>query len=268
MYLAPDKFSTTLKMRIQALFFLLFIFAVSCKKEEEVQEPPRDVGEQALEDNNTLLDYFQSHTYNYEDFENNSLTPETTLLLDTLTTENDHKTPLIDLVQERKVDVFTVDGDKVEHTLYYLVARQGVGNQPSAVDSTFVAYEGSLLNGTVFDQRKNPIWFDLLQSIRGFREGMTALRAGTYTVNDDNTVNFDNFGQGVLFIPSGMGYFSTAQANIPAYSPLIFKVSLYAMTESDHDQDGVLTKEEYDNDNDGLPDDSDEDGIPDYLDKD
>ena len=30
----------------------------------------------------------------------------------------------------------------------------------------------------------------------------------------------------------------------------------------------VLTKDEYDNDGDGEPDDTDGDGIPDYLDKD
>ena len=40
------------------------------------------------------------------------------------------------------------------------------------------------------------------------------------------------------------------------------------MNESDHDFDGILTKNEYDSDNDGIPDDSDEDGVPDYLDND
>lgn len=255
-------------MRTQALFFLIIILGISCKEDEVAQVPPRDVGEQAIEDNETLLNYLQSHTYNYEDFEDNSPTVDPLLILDSLTSENNHKIPLIDLVQERKVDVYTVNGNVVEHTLYFIVARQGKGSQPASVDSTFVAYEGSLLNGTVFDQRKNPIWFDLLQSIRGFREGITEFKPGTYSVNEDNTVNFDNFGQGVLFIPSGMGYFSTTQAKIPAYSPLIFKISLYATTESDHDQDGILTKDEYDNDNDGLPDDSDEDGVPDYLDQD
>ena len=97
---------------------------------------------------------------------------------------------------------------------------------------------------------------------------MTALKAGTYTINTDNTVNYKDFGQGVFFIPSGMGYFSSTQGSIPAYSPLVFKVSLYTMNESDHDFDGILTKNEYDNDNDGIPDDSDEDGVPDYLDND
>jgi hypothetical protein len=36
----------------------------------------------------------------------------------------------------------------------------------------------------------------------------------------------------------------------------------------DDDGDGVLTKDEYDTDDNGIPDDSDGDGIPDYLDND
>ena len=86
------------------------------------------------------------------------------------------------------------------------------------------------------------------------------------------------------------------------YSPLIFKISLFTINESDHDfdgilsknedidkdgdplnddsngnsipdmydndddGDGILTKNEYDQNKDGIPDDSDSDLIPDYLD--
>jgi FKBP-type peptidyl-prolyl cis-trans isomerase len=256
-----------MKLLIPISFILLVVLA-SCKKDEETQEPIRDVTEQAAADKDALLEFLQSHTYNYEDFEVDNPAATIAIEIDTLTDANSDKTPLIDWVQERQINVYTNDGNVIPHTLYYLVARQGVGAQPAVVDSTYVAYEGSLLNGTVFDQRQSPIWFDLLQSIRGFREGVTAFKSGTYTVNEDNTVNFKNYGQGVIFIPSGMGYFSSTQAKIPAYSPLVFKISLFITKESDHDQDGILTKNEFDNNNDGTPDDTDEDGIPDYLDQD
>ena len=36
----------------------------------------------------------------------------------------------------------------------------------------------------------------------------------------------------------------------------------------DDDNDGILTKDEYDQNGDNVPDDSDNDGIPDYLDSD
>ena len=256
-------------MRKKALILFLFIVVASCKKEEKlVSEPTRDVGEQAIVDNNAIIDYLRTHTYNYEVFQENNLPDYTSIKIDSISADNQEKIPLIDLVEKRQIDVRTIEGNVVPHTLYYLVTREGSGAHPAAVESTFVVYEGSLINGTVFDQIQTPIWFDLLRSIRGFREGMTVLKAGTYTVNTDNTVNYKDFGQGVFFIPSGMGYFSSSQGNIPAYSPLIFKVSLYTMNESDHDFDGILTKNEYDNDNDGIPDDSDEDGVPDYLDND
>lgn len=256
-------------MRKKALILFLFIVIASCKKEEQLErEPPRDVGEQAIADDNAIIDYLRTHTYNYEVFQENSLTFSTPIEIDSISADNQEKTPLIDLVEKRQIDIRTIEGNDVPHTLYYLVTREGSGAQPAAVDSTFVVYEGSLLNGTVFDQIQTPIWFDLLRSIRGFREGMTALKAGTYTINTDNTVNYKDFGQGVFFIPSGMGYFSSTQGSIPAYSPLVFKVSLYTMNESDHDFDGILTKNEYDSDNDGIPDDTDEDGVPDYLDND
>ena len=255
-------------MRKKALISFLFIVVVaSCNKEEQLErEPQRDVGEQSTIDDNAIIDYLRTHTFNYEVFQENNLPSYTTIEIDSIRSDNQEKIPLIDLVEKRQIDVRTIEGNHVLHTLYYLVTREGSGAKPSAVDSTFVVYEGSLLNGTVFDQIQNPVWFDLLRSIRGFREGMTVLKSGTYTVNTDNTVNYKDFGQGVFFIPSGMGYFSSAQGSIPPYSPLIFKVSLYTMNESDHDFDGILTKNEYDNDDDGIPDDSDGDGVPDYLD--
>ena len=74
----------------------------------------------------------------------------------------------------------------MNHNLYYLIAREGIGKSPASVDSTFQSYEGSLLNGNVFDSNKNSIWFDLTQVVRGFREGMPNFKAGTYDVNEDN----------------------------------------------------------------------------------
>ena len=48
----------------------------------------------------------------------------------------------------------------------------------------------------------------------------------------------------------------TDEDNIPNYR------------DSDDDGDGVLTKDEYDENDDGIVDDTDGDGIPDYLDND
>jgi len=245
--------------------FTLAILTSACKKEDEVVQQ-RDVQEQAIEDNQTLEAYLETHFYNYKDFENPDF--KGAIVFDSISTENISKTPLIDQVKKKIISVQTSGGDFINHTLYYLVAREGIGQSPSAVDSTYLSYEGLLTDDLVFDSSKTPVWFDLTQVVRGFREAMPNFKAGAYNVNDDNTIEFYGFGQGAFFIPSGLGYFSRSAGSIPAYSPLIFKVNLYVINPTDHDGDGIPSAEEYDNDGDGGPDDTDGDGTPDYLDAD
>ena len=247
-------------------FILLFsILIISCKKEEQV-ELPRDILEQAIVDDQILEDYLSTHFYNYEDFVD--LSYDESITIDTISDENISKIPLISQVKKNSIRVKTSNGSFVNHDLYYLVAREGIGQSPSSVDSTYLSYEGSLLNGNVFDQSTSPVWFDLTQVVRGFREAMPAFKSGTYQVNNDNTVEFESFGQGAMFLPSGLGYFSSPAGSIPAYSPLVFKINLYTFNESDHDGDGIPTSQEFDADGDGIADDTDEDGLNDYLDTD
>jgi hypothetical protein len=248
------------------IFILLFsILIISCKKEEQV-ELPRDILEQAIVDDQILEDYLSTHFYNYEDFVD--LSYDESITIDTISDENISKIPLISQVKKNSIRVKTSNGSFVNHDLYYLVAREGIGQSPSSVDSTYLSYEGSLLNGNVFDQSTSPVWFDLTQVVRGFREAMPAFKSGTYQVNNDNTVEFESFGQGAMFLPSGLGYFSSPAGSIPAYSPLVFKINLYTFNESDHDGDGIPTSQEFDADGDGIADDTDEDGLNDYLDTD
>ena len=247
-------------------FILLFsILIISCKKEEQV-ELPRDIAEQAVADDQILEDYLSTHFYNYEDFEDLSF--DNPITIDTISGENSSKIPLINQVNKNSIRVKILNGSFVNHDLYYLVAREGIGQSPSSVDSTYLSYEGSLLNGNVFDKSTSPVWFDLTQVVRGFREAMPAFKSGTYQVNKDNTVDFELFGQGAMFLPSGLGYFSNPAGSIPAYSPLIFKIKLYTFNESDHDGDGIPTFQEFDVDGDGIADDTDGDGLNDYLDTD
>jgi hypothetical protein len=250
------------KFFISIISFSLGFF--SCKKEDTVV-PIRDVAEQAIEDNQNIEDFLAAHFYNYDDFLDLDSNPE--LTFDSLIGENASKTPLKDQVLKKVIRVKKSDSTFVNHTLYYLIAREGEGIHPASVDSTYLAYEGRLLDGTVFDFSRTPVWFDLTQVVRGFREGMPGLKGGTFEVAEDNTVTFRNYGQGAIFIPSGLGYFNTSTGSIPSYSPLIFKINLYLVKQTDHDGDGILTADEFDQDGDGIADDTDGDGIYDYLDK-
>ena len=244
------------------IIFLLLI--ISCKKEDEL-ELPRDYGEQAIIDEKLIEDFLSSHFYNYEEFQNLNLKPE--IIFDSISDENINKIPLIDQVNKKIVRV-SISEELYEIPIYTLVAKEGIGESPSPVDSIYLKYEGLLLDKSKFDQSYTPIWFDLTSVVRGFREGVTALRPGNFLIDQNNLPNFENYGKGVIFLPSGLGYFSSSAGSIPTYSPLIFKIDLYLVKRTDHDGDGILSSNEYDNNGDGIPDDSDQDNIPDYLDSD
>lgn len=290
--------------RFTFVFLFLLILGYSCNKDQAESVEIRDVQTQFLEDEQTLLTYLETHFYNYEDFEADPSNYSLRISIDTLSGENSNKTPLVDQVAIKSVEVNNADGDVINHDLYYLIVREGKGERPSEVDSTYVRYKGALLDGTVFDQQELPVWFDLPQVVPGFRKGISELRSGSFSENPDGTFDFYDYGQGVLFIPSGLAYYANAQPGIPAYSPLIFSLSLFTLKASDHDGDGVfskdedidgdgnpfnddtdgdgtadmydadddgdgvLTRDELDFDENGIPGDSDSDGIPNYLDSD
>ena len=263
-----------MKITSFAPIILLFIFVLSfnaCKKDDEVDEVElRDYTEQELTDEQLLLAFLQTHTYNYEDFPPAN-EEHVAIIIDSLAGDLANKTPLIDLVQSIEVPVNTANDIVVNHTLYHLVARQGdrLESKPSIVDSVYLSYTGKLLDGTQFDQMINPIWFDNTRVIRGFSYGLQNFAPGTFEQSQNGTINFSGYGQGLIFMPSGLGYFASSQGQIPAYSPLMFEVSVYTTNQSDHDGDGILSINE-DPDGDGNPynDDTDQDGTPNFLDSD
>ena len=262
--------------------FLVF----SCDKDDDTPEPipPRDRGEQAIEDDQALIEYLSTHFYNYEEFENPSEDFDYVVRFDTISGDNASKTPII---ESEKLLTKTVNHQGVDQQLYVLVEREGEGQKPSYADSTFVTYQGQLLNESVFDSNlKTPLWFSLTPYyarqangsvsavggiIKGFQQGLIEFKAATgYEVKPDNTIEWTNdFGVGAIFIPSGLGYFNSPQGKIPAYSPIIFSVNLYRVNEADHDRDGVPSiMEDLDGDGSLINDDTDGDGLPNFSDPD
>ena len=177
----------------------------------------------------------------------------------------------------------------ITYKLYYLVLREGVGQSPTNVDGVLTAYNGVYLAhetvanvktfyATPFEEVKNPQQFlNLFSTITAWGETFPQFKTGTYTANTDGTVTYKDFGAGVMFIPSGLGYYSAGNGSIPSYSPLVFSFKLYEITRLDSDGDGILNYQE-DLNGDGYmrilakgvvnPDDTDGDGIPDFLDVD
>tara|TARA_R110001583_G_scaffold145096_1_gene297067 strand:- start:1018 stop:1467 length:450 start_codon:yes stop_codon:yes gene_type:complete len=96
--------------------------------------------------------------------------------------------------------------------LYYVISKQGDGVAPTSNSNVTVNYKGYFLNGSVFDQSSSSgISFNLQGVIKGWTEGITYFNEG---------------GEGILLIPSQLGYGSNYYNGIPGGSVLIFDIKL------------------------------------------
>ncbi|WP_163559226.1 FKBP-type peptidyl-prolyl cis-trans isomerase [Halomonas sp. NO4] len=98
--------------------------------------------------------------------------------------------------------------------LQYEVLESGDGASPEASSTVEVHYEGSLVDGTVFDSsldRGEPITFRVNQVIEGWQEALTMMQVG------------DTW---KLFIPAELGYGAQGQGPIGPNETLIFEVEL------------------------------------------
>ncbi len=258
-------------MKIKNYVFLILVLIIgfySCGNDDDgiVTIPPRDRAEQYLIDIDSIEEFLSTHFYNYEEFQLDPNSSTFEIQFDTIDGLNADKTPLIDQVDYKMV----TDAEDVEYKLYYLKVREGLGEKPTFGDSTYVTYKGILIDQNVFDSSPSPVWFTLPNVVQGFREGIIEFNGSTgFSDNGDGTFTYENFGIGAIFIPSGLGYFSSPISGTNAYDSLIFKFHVLGVNEADQDNDGVLNiYEDLDNDRNLYSDDTDEDLIPDFLDPD
>lgn len=100
--------------------------------------------------------------------------------------------------------------------LQYKVLREGNGKKPTASDVVECDYEGTLINGQVFDssyRRGERASFPLNQVISGWTEGLQLMQEGA---------------KYRFFIPYNLAYGERgAGQSIPPYAALIFDVELH-----------------------------------------
>lgn len=110
----------------------------------------------------------------------------------------------------KKEGVFTTDSG-----LQYEILTPGTGRKPKATDRVRCHYEGTLIDGTLFDssiKRGEPAVFGVSQVIPGWVEALQCMSEGA---------------KWRLYIPSELGYGAQdAGEMIPPHSTLIFDVEL------------------------------------------
>jgi len=276
-------------MKIKTLKFGLYFLAlvtvfVSCEKDDDdstiiIQEEDRT--EQQIKDDSTLVDYLEHHYFNSSFFESGSNHKYSDIIVTKLPQDDegnyldmpdpDQNTLLIDVVETYETEFLETD-----YKYYVLRLNQGEGDAPNFSDEVRVRYEGSsVVNENVFDSRITPEdlpmvgnGFTTFGTIRAWQLVMPTFNSALDFSINNGIVNYNNFGLGIMFVPSGLAYFSGTNTGA-SYDNLIFKFELLQYEQIDHDSDGVPTYlEDLDGDLDVINDDTDEDNFPNYIDLD
>lgn len=121
-------------------------------------------------------------------------------------------------IQFLKDNLSTEGVQVLESGLQYIVINQGDGEKPKATDTVDVHYEGTLINGTVFDssiKRGEPATFPVNGVIPGWQEALQQMEVGT---------------KWKVFIPSTLAYGEQgAGGAIGPNETLIFEMELLAI---------------------------------------
>ncbi len=113
------------------------------------------------------------------------------------------------------IEEHDLNAEKSASGLYYVINEEGTGVQPNSNSNVTVAYKGSFINGSVFDQSNdNGISFNLQQVIKGWTEGIPYFKEG---------------GSGLLLVPAHLGYGNNDYSGIPGGSVLIFEIKLISV---------------------------------------
>ncbi|WP_324028104.1 FKBP-type peptidyl-prolyl cis-trans isomerase [Maribacter sp. BPC-D8] len=245
-----------MKLRNAYLLIAGLLIISSCKNDDDAigeVVPPRLLSEVSVEDDAEIVEFLKTHFYNKEEFDTPPEGFDFKIKFGVIAGDNSTKQSLFDspnlITQTISVDSESLgradDDETIDQKLYTLVVRQGVvAGKPTIGDNVILRYEGSFLDGSLFDASSNqPIPLNLSGVVRGFGNGMKNFQTGNGPIeNGDGTISYEGYGIGAIFIPSGLGYFdsSTASGNIPTYSPLIFKIDAFEFeANTDFDGDGI-----------------------------
>jgi FKBP-type peptidyl-prolyl cis-trans isomerase FkpA len=225
------------KFKYYFILLLAGIAIVSCNKSDDddvVTVPLRDYKEQYKADNDSIVNYLKT---NY---------------IESVTADFDVKISKIPVggtqisiwdQKEYPLQTRKVYSNDVTYEVYFLTLRQGTGSAPMNTDRIVASYTGNFLNGKVFDSSYgNAETFNLFAYspegtvIEGWSEIFPQFRTGTSTTSTGTgVITYDNYGAGVMFIPSGLAYYASGKGTIPAYTSIVFSFKLFDLQRMDNE---------------------------------
>ena len=274
-------------LRLSLILLTLTMVLISCSSDDDNGSAfvAADRTEQQVIDDAAVVAYLSSHYYNSSFFETGSDFKYTDIIISELPInlngeyeampDPTNNTLLFDAVETRTATYYDV-----EYKYYVLSLNQGEGDTPKFTDFVRARYEGSSINEevggeeVVFDSAITAAGFNLQSdfiSIVGVIKAWqlvlpTFSAAESFGIDGNGSVNYTNPGLGMMFVPSGLGYFSGVTTGA-SYDNLIFKFELLQTDTVDHDDDGVPSYIEDLNENlDIEDDDTDEDGFFNFID--
>lgn len=110
------------------------------------------------------------------------------------------------------IDKNNLDAQSTSSGLFYVIEEKGTGAKIYSNSRVNVVYRGYFTNGTEFDASDaDGATMRVNSLIQGFGEGLQKFRQG---------------GEGMLLIPSHLGYGENGSGNIPGNSVLIFDIEV------------------------------------------
>jgi len=215
-----------LKKIIYSILILFLLFSCDSDSKDEIEYPQESIRDYTMQYNVDILKieaYLKTHSLtviNHSGYTDDQDAVFTTVpILDVSSMwGSDANSPKSSLLTKFK----TIEG--VVHKIYYIKFRDGIGASPNANNQFTSYHKGYLLDDTIFgESSETGVTYELNQLILGWREILPEFKMGTITgVNQ-----YEDFGAGVMFLPSALAYYQISMNQIPAYSPVIFNFKVF-----------------------------------------
>jgi uncharacterized protein YcfL len=243
-----------MKLKYLVLLFIAITTIFSCKDDDDDDEKHDPVA-QALIDDDLLVEFLKSHYINDDKLVDTILNNETSIY------------------NSSQLSIQNITENEINYKLYYYTDFEGVGENPTRNDSVQMLYRGFTLDSIKIDENlsftSTRSWLALTSVIQGWRYGVPHFKSGEEVFFPDESFGYENTGDGILFIPSGLAYGNTGSLAIAPNEILYFYISVGKVVRADTDNDGIINNlEDRDGDGDVYNDDTDGDLVPDFGDPD